>query len=311
MTCRRRKVRCDEAKPVCSHCTRLRIQCVYNSPSETPRRRTARRTTPATHRATPAYTPPTAPEAEATLLDTATHEHERRTEGLFQSLGGLDAYSPNFSAGFDVHEFIGGITLELEQKQQGLSDEALNQGTILNTLVFPSEVFGNGGESYTSSTANVPSLVSDTRRGSSPSPCNASPCAEAIDLPTGIWSSAKSEYEEHLVRHFESIESLPAIFVPLGAEWKFARPAILALAKGFSPLMNAIYCFSEVHKSRQDERAWRWAPSYYALASAEVQSRMMDDIDGSTLRKTFAAVFLLMLSEVLSFSPVPVSLIIY
>ncbi|KAJ9319082.1 transcriptional regulator family: Fungal Specific TF [Paecilomyces variotii] len=302
MTCRRRKVRCDEAKPICSHCTRLRIQCVYNSPSETPRRRTARRTVPATHRATPAYTPPTAPGADTTLLDTATHEHERRTEGLFQSLGGLDAYSPNFSAGFDVHEFIGGITLELEQKQQGLSDEALNQGTISNTLVFPSEVFGNGGESYTSSTANVPSLVSDTRRGSSPSPCNASPCAEAIDLPTGIWSSAKSEHEEHLVRHFESIESLPAIFVPLGAEWKFARPAILALAKGFSPLMNAIYCFSEVHKSRQDERAWRWAPSYYGLASAEVQSRMMDDIDGSTLRKTFAAVFLLMLSELLSTS---------
>ncbi|KAL1853395.1 hypothetical protein Plec18170_005392 [Paecilomyces lecythidis] len=292
-----------EERPAASPVDVARIQCVYNSSLETSRRRTGRRTAPAAQRAAPAYTtPPTAPEAGATLLNAVTHEQEQDSEALFPSIGEPETYSPNFSAGFDVHEFIGGITLELEQKQQGLSDEALNQGAIPSTLTFPQEVFGSGGESYTSSTANVPSLVSDTRRDSSPTPVNASPCAEVIDRPIEIWSSAKAEYEEHLVQHFESVESLPAIFVPLDAEWKFARPAILALAREFSPLMNAVYCFSEVHKSRQDEISWRWAPSYYGNASADVQSRIMDDIDGSSLRKIFAAVFLLMLSELLSTS---------
>lgn len=302
MTCRRRKVRCDETKPVCSHCTRLRLQCVYKSASEVTRRRIAKRTTIAIaiQETTPhTTTPPTAPEPDAPILDNTPHEQQRGPEDLFTSLGELDSYSPDFSAGFDVHEFIGGITLELEQKQQGLSDEPLNQSTLSNPLAFPSEVFGSGSESYTSSTANVPSLVSDTRRDSSPSPVNTSPCAESINRPIEIWSLEKSEYEDHLVQHFQSIDSLPTIFVPMDIEWKFAKPAILALAREFNPLMNAIYCFSEVHKSRKDERAWRWAPSYYTFTSAEIQSHILDDTDDSTLRKVFAAVFLLMLSEVL------------
>ncbi|CAK7564620.1 MAG: hypothetical protein SEPTF4163_002515 [Sporothrix epigloea] len=36
LTCRMRKVRCDEARPVCHNCTRLRRQCAYKTKSSSP-----------------------------------------------------------------------------------------------------------------------------------------------------------------------------------------------------------------------------------------------------------------------------------
>lgn len=38
-TCRHRRVRCDEKKPVCGHCDRLKLECVYQSPQPRKRRR--------------------------------------------------------------------------------------------------------------------------------------------------------------------------------------------------------------------------------------------------------------------------------
>ncbi|KAL2204132.1 hypothetical protein CC79DRAFT_1312399 [Sarocladium strictum] len=35
LTCRARKVKCDEARPMCSHCNRLMLQCIYKSPIST------------------------------------------------------------------------------------------------------------------------------------------------------------------------------------------------------------------------------------------------------------------------------------
>lgn len=34
LTCRKRKVKCDEAKPVCSRCTRLQRQCIWSDDME-------------------------------------------------------------------------------------------------------------------------------------------------------------------------------------------------------------------------------------------------------------------------------------
>ncbi|CAI6089340.1 unnamed protein product [Clonostachys chloroleuca] len=36
LTCRKRKVRCDELRPRCSHCTRLNLQCKWRPPYSTP-----------------------------------------------------------------------------------------------------------------------------------------------------------------------------------------------------------------------------------------------------------------------------------
>ncbi|CAK7274537.1 hypothetical protein SEPCBS119000_006223 [Sporothrix epigloea] len=50
MTCRMRKVRCDEAKPACYNCTRLRRQCIYKAKNNLP--------LPVREEEVPAETPP-------------------------------------------------------------------------------------------------------------------------------------------------------------------------------------------------------------------------------------------------------------
>ncbi|KXT11948.1 hypothetical protein AC579_1004 [Pseudocercospora musae] len=36
ITCRRRKVKCDEARPFCDNCTRLKRRCIYAPPKTSP-----------------------------------------------------------------------------------------------------------------------------------------------------------------------------------------------------------------------------------------------------------------------------------
>lgn len=120
---------------------------------------------------------------------------------------------------------------------------------------------------------------------------------------------SKAVYEEQLLQHFQLVGAPPIIFAPFDVEWKFVRPAMLALARESNALMNAVYCYADVHKSRLEGRRWTAAPSYYRLASADVQSSLMEDIGGRALEKVFATVFLLMLSEV-SISGIPLLFLI-
>ncbi|KAF2664883.1 hypothetical protein BT63DRAFT_428838 [Microthyrium microscopicum] len=59
LTCKRRKVRCDQTQPICNHCTRLGKECVYTA-------RASSSTEPAESRSTI----PQSGNSEATRLDT-------------------------------------------------------------------------------------------------------------------------------------------------------------------------------------------------------------------------------------------------
>lgn len=293
LTCRRRKVRCDEAKPICAHCTRLRLQCVYKSNTTVPDGRRVEKRAPsiAASSASSSASDPT------TFFSTVLQLEVQGSESLLPTFTcGTSSYGQDLPGQFDMGSFIGGITSELEQRQHGLN---LTSGTSnqtspasLSPFPFPDEdAHANGRRS---------TLPPDATINSPRSPIAAVPSTGADCPILDIWSVAKAAYEEQLLQHFLVIESPPAIFTPLDVEWKFVKKPLLALAREFNPLMQAIYCFSDIHKSKHEGRAWRSAPFYYRLASAEIQSRIIDDVTEGVLKKVFAAVFLLMFAEVRS-----------
>lgn len=209
--------------------------------------------------------------------------------------GDSQSYPPEFGGPFDMLGFMGGITSELEQKHLDLtsslagftgSPQSLQAGLAVNST--EGAQFGAEGRSPITSDASN-SLVDGVSIGSA---SDAAPTR-------GSWSDpGNTSYEEQLLQHFLAAEPPAAIFGPVNMEWKYVRPSVLAHARDFSPLLNAVYCYSDVHKAVLEGKRWRWAPTYYRAASSEMQACLLGDVTDSTLVKVMAAVFFLMLSEV-------------
>lgn len=193
--------------------------------------------------------------------------------------------------------FMGGITSELEQKHldltSGLAAFTTNQtprSLAAGIAVATSEEGQIVGERRSPlSPDGSSSLVDGVSIGS------------ASDAATtrGSWPDPGSTtYEEQLIQHFLATDPPAAIFGPVMMEWKYARPSILAHARDYGPLLNALYCYSDIHKAMMEGKRWRWAPTYYRVASSEIQACLQGDVNDATLVKVFATVFFLMLSEV-------------
>lgn len=288
MTCRARKVRCDEAKPTCANCARVRLDCVYKPfvNVTAPRRRGHR----------PVSSPDSAqlsPRSDLGFFNTVL-----RSDGLQQQqqvardpLCPVDSNpSVDFPGGpFDMLGFIGEITSELQQKRADLTNG-------VSDFVSPdSPITLNSVDGFTPS---VKSQMSVESGASLPAdiPAHLEP-----DRPAGgAWSDMRATHEEQLSMHFLDSEPPPTIFGPVSLEWKYVKPAMVALSRDFRPLLNAICCYSDIHKSRMDGKRLKLAPTYYRLASSEIQSCILGDVTESTLKRVFTTVFLLMLSEVCS-----------
>lgn len=193
--------------------------------------------------------------------------------------------------------FMGGITSELEQKQLDLTTglSAFTTTPAARSL----------SEGMAASVTDDGQIIAERRTPFSPdgtsSLVDGMSIGSAPDAATtrGSWSDPGSTtYEEQLLQHFLAIDPPAAIFGPVLMEWKYVRPSVLAHARDFSPLLNALYCYSDVHKALLEGKRWRWAPTYYRVASSEMQACLLEDVTDSILVKVFAAVFFLMLSEV-------------
>lgn len=185
--------------------------------------------------------------------------------------------------------FIGEITSELQQKRADLTNG------VSDFVSSDSPITLNSVDGFT------PSVKSQMSVESGASLPGEIPAHLEPDRPAGgAWSEMRATYEEQLSMHFLDSEPPPTIFGPVCLEWKYVKPAMVSLSRDFRPLLNAIYCYSDIHKSMIDGKRWKLAPTYYRLASAEIQSCILGDVAESTLKKVFTTVFLLMLSEVCS-----------
>lgn len=207
------------------------------------------------------------------FLGTVLRADEQRQRGFD---AGDNAGESGLAGPFDMLGFIGEITSELGQKQ-------LN---ILNGVSdFVSPTLASPGEQQISINDEAPTEPIDGIHSETP---------EVSASENGT----QAAYEEQLLMYFLEIESLPTIFGPVNMEWKYARSALLSQSLDSHPLLNAVYCYADVHKTILGGKRWRLAPTYHRRASLSIQECILGDVDESTLKRVFAAVFLLMLSEV-------------
>lgn len=320
MTCRARKVRCDETKPHCATCDRLRLRCVYK-PSVALRngargssRMSSHDSAATAHTVTePAPTPVMGPASATMSVEAAddmqrspdlnffntvlrSDEHHRALTASASPIRRLPtetSFPPELGSHFDMIGFIGGITSDLEQKHLDLTSElaadkspmpqSLQAGVAANST---EASLINEGCSTTS-----PDATSSLADGMSIGSASDGVVNRGSESKLGTW-------EEQLTRHYLSIPPPATIFGPINMEWKYVQSSILAQAQDFGPLMNALWCYTDVHKGRSKSKRWIWAPTYYRLASSQMQACLLGDVSDPTLVKVFGAVFFLMLSEV-------------
>ncbi|KAF7589186.1 hypothetical protein BBP40_004674 [Aspergillus hancockii] len=286
LTCRARKVRCDEAKPTCANCTRLRLQCIYKNivPGMTSSQGHHPQRMNQTAFATDAERP------EVNFFETVLQPRElrpRREE------------NPLNYPGFDMLGFIGELTSDLEQKHLDLTNGVPG--------------FPVGGEAVSLVAAGDGEVAEEVERqpdwgagvssvGSPPDPseCLSDEMEPGMPVDWGGWSETRGVYEEQLLACFEEIDSLPTIFGCIRLEWNYVRGVIVSHSRDTSCLLNALYCYSDVHKAMREGKRWRLAPVYHQRASSEIQSCLLEDVDELLSKRIFTSVFLLMLSELLS-----------
>lgn len=203
-------------------------------------------------------------------------------------------HGPDLAGPFDMLGFIGEITSELGQKQMDLTNGISD---FISPTASPSIVTTNGGGGLSERGQQTPGISPSVGNGI---PTNQIAIENLADTsePTPSGTQTQGTYEEQLLGHFLSIKSPPTIFGPVDVEWTYVRPVLLAQSLEFNPLLNAIYCYADVHKAMVEGKRWKLAPTYYRLASSEIQERILGDVNEWTLKRVFTAVFLLMLSEV-------------
>lgn len=213
-----------------------------------------------------------------------------------QQGNGATSYPAELHDGpFDMLGFIGEITSELQQKHSDLTNGVSEFNGLEPQLLMGmngADAFALGPERPVdfNSTIAMGDITSTTPNEGSQS-----------ESPTSsVWSETRAMYEEQLLVYFMGSEPPPTIFGPVNMEWTHVKPAILAQSRDFRPLLNAIYCFSDIRKSMLDGKRWKLAPTYHRLASEEIQSCILGEVPESKLKRLFTAVFLLMVSEVCS-----------
>ncbi|KAL3451806.1 hypothetical protein BJX65DRAFT_200717 [Aspergillus insuetus] len=310
LTCRSRKVRCDEARPTCANCTRLRLHCVYgsvivtgigDSERSTQSRTRARSSTSSTTQDAEELESPRANVDENTNarhLRTLVRQNEHIGTGFETGQRHHDIHLPpqqqqqhalspgvlpaqDFSIPFDMLGFIGEITSDFQQKHLDLTKQSAI-GPDIATL--------DGG------------IFQDERQ-------MAWRPDEMVDMgvlpETDLRSpqqflSGGEIWEEQLLEYFRESEPPPTIFGPVDLEWGYVRDIMLAQSDDCPALLLAIYCYSDMHKAWIDEAQWKFGPAYHTQASEKIQACLLEEMSESLLKKVFASVLLLMVAELIS-----------
>ncbi|QMW33241.1 hypothetical protein G4B84_008672 [Aspergillus flavus NRRL3357] len=282
LTCRARKVRCDEAKPTCANCTRLRLQCIYKTivPGIASRRST--------------QSISQVPQQAFTIDSASTHVPDRLDVNYFDTVlqprelrprrashilphQVTDHVLPSTSVpvsdfpSFDMLGFIGEITSDFEQKHLDLTN-GVSAFTLTSEALSPTTPGHVGGSNHI---VQQPTWTVDTSVETLPSPTDSQSegVQNVLSGDRTIWPETRKTYEEQLLSHFAEIDPPPTTFGSIALEWNYAMG---------------------------EKNRWRAAPVYHRQASSEIQSCVTESMDDSLLKRALTAVFLLMLSEVIS-----------
>ncbi|GLA26745.1 hypothetical protein AnigIFM63326_003913 [Aspergillus niger] len=308
LTCRARKVRCDEAKPTCANCTRLRLQCTYKTTIQTviPRQRHGSQSSGIVASA-----------ASAPTSTASTTSSDRPDVNFFHTVLCNDRLSASNSGSpqqagpsnrpqqqqqqslgtdnitsFDILSFIGEITSDFQQKHLDLTTNGLAgfpagsvPAAIANEELDQNErpiSWDAGSVSVIHGDRSEQGSSSDTSGGSS----------------SGGGGPGRLTYEDRLFAHFVEGDPPPTIFGPVDLDWEYVRANVVAQSRDSRAVLHGIYCYAEIHEALVEGKAWKLASRYHQLACSEVQSCLLGEVGETVLKRVFTTVLLLMLAEV-------------
>ncbi|PYH75923.1 hypothetical protein BO82DRAFT_10695 [Aspergillus uvarum CBS 121591] len=289
LTCRSRKVRCDEVKPTCANCTRLHLQCTYKTivPGRVPYRNGS---------------------AASATVAAGTPPSDRPDVNFFHTVlceNGLPAPSPlrqpapahppiesatDYASSFDILGFIGEFTSDFQQKHLDLTTNGL-------TGLSAGSGLASAATSTDSTSYNAQSMNWAASADISLTPGRLGDCSSGeTDAP----DREQTPYEAELFTHFETSDPPPTIFGPVDLDWTYVRAQIVRQSRECRAVLIGIYCYSEVHQTWLEGTAWDRKSRYHQLAWSEVQSCLVGKVSEPVLRHVFATVLLLMVAELLS-----------
>ncbi|KAL4901581.1 hypothetical protein BDW74DRAFT_187226 [Aspergillus multicolor] len=301
LTCRARKVRCDEAKPTCTNCTRLRLQCDYRNVIiqglGLPKTRARARPRLARARSGSSTATTTAQESPGSKSHTEGTIHLNGVERVQQlpALTSGDIHpdgasiTPDSNIPFDMLGFIGEITMDFQQKHLDLTNgETLVYSTAPVTF---SDVDSNA----------FPQAQQTPWDPLEPDTSN----AVAISQPASVSAQRAGEetWKERLLQYFRESEPPPTIFAPVDLDWRYVRDAILDEVTLGSPgcraLLLAVYSYSDTHMAWIGGTHPKLGLDYHEQASSDIQTCLIEEeVSEALLKRVFATVLLLMLAEV-------------
>ncbi|KAL4887364.1 hypothetical protein BJY04DRAFT_212403 [Aspergillus karnatakaensis] len=279
-TCRARKVRCDETKPTCANCTRLRLQCAYKSviipvPKGRPSR--ARSTSSTTQEADEV-----SPRLHVGDFRNVVRPDEQNQEPITQHqtalpVEALEGLTSDFHIPFDMLGFIGEITSDLQQKHLDLTNGGINSSNIPEI---------DGGLFQDERQISWGPEVDDT--------------GILIERDSSRRTTGEEFWEEQLLEQFREGEPPPTIFAPVDLEWKCVKDIMLVKSEDCRMLSLAIYCYSDFHHAWIEGTQWRLGPTYHAQAGSEIQNCLVGEVSELMLEQALTSVLLLMLAELIS-----------
>ncbi|PGH14595.1 hypothetical protein AJ79_02930 [Helicocarpus griseus UAMH5409] len=320
LTCRRRKVKCDEEKPVCSNCVRLRLSCQYGTSGRRQSRDPRRSFDVHARRARDDGRFETSPVGVEGMINNINSPESATAFDVMSSTGENSVSGPVLTeytchtrhSSVDIGQFIRHSAHEsrrLDPDQQDSDNGvairciSVSSGSPMSVAMTSTAPVSsnssarrrpNGSNHLLGLSLSMEDNSSTLRRNDSSSIDRAEP---SLAMPPG--------YGEQLLQNFLRSAAPPAVFAPLEIEWSFVQSTVVTLAQNFAPLMSAVYCYSAVCISLREGRSCQWAGPYHKDSTLGLQAYTSDDdFEQDTLQMIFPTYFFLMLAELLSESTV-------
>ncbi|GMG35582.1 unnamed protein product [Aspergillus oryzae] len=224
------QVRCDEAKPTCANCTRLRLQCIYKTivPGIASRRSTQRISQVPQQAFTIDSASTHVPDRlDVNYFDTVLQPRELRPRRASHILPHqvTDHVLPSTSVpvsdfpSFDMLGFIGEITSDFEQKHLDLTN-GVSAFTLTSEALSPTTPGHVGGSNHI---VQQPTWTVDTSVETLPSPTDSQSegVQNVLSGDRTIWPETRKTYEEQLLSHFAEIDPPPTTFGSIALEWNY------------------------------------------------------------------------------------------
>ncbi|KAH6665573.1 fungal-specific transcription factor domain-containing protein [Halenospora varia] len=249
LTCRRRKVRCNEQKPRCSHCERLNLECSWR-PSPTPSR--------------PIRQAP-APETSQTEYELGANIGSSSTSdvALLQNSGQAVVDGP-FNDTFNYASFMWDQDLQAMQPARW------------RDLGFPDmDVFANGDDLEDVASLNSSTFVPNGNSSSSqPFFSSQRNSYENQDASVALGTSEEVAKERLLEQYFIQTVVPPIIAqVETQIKWSSMRQVLISMSTKSRMVHYAILAFSELLMGRNSQTRAPGYQKYYESAKTELRDR--------------------------------------